>query len=343
MTNVPATPKPPKPAKPSKPKKDNPPKKNEPQKHTDLKGTPPKDHNGLGKVLDDPKLLGNTDVLLNYLAAPASNESLISDYVKAQKAEQDALAAGDKVRANQIKNYSAGLKDKLGKLGIKPSQIPRVPMSVEQQEAVFSRAMAIAEIADEGGTAKNATRAAHLIGLKKIRSQKKGGRIDGINNDLSKCKNGKYKDLECKGGHKHHVVADRNYRTGTRKGKEPRAPGTDSLADGFSVCLSDADHVKIHQKTDPKLKDLGAGTSNNLPDGLAHLGDVIDIAVEDLKEVYKENGNIACADEIDKKAKEHFSKTKRDTIVNTKKYPSKLPDSSKKVVRTQKFKRTKLP
>ena len=153
------------------------------------------------------------------------------------------------------------------------------------------------------------------------------------NGDLNRCRTGTYKDLKCKGGHKHHVVPDRTYRTDTRKQGEKglgRVPNTDSLNDGFSVCLSEEDHKKIHQKTDPKIVAKGKGTANGMPDGVATLGDVLDIALEDLKELYRDNGNQACADDVDKKANEHFKNQNKNTPVNTTKNPKRDLDAKVK-------------
>jgi hypothetical protein len=158
-----------------------------------------------------------------------------------------------------------------------------------------------------------------------------GGFIRG--NDLSKCKTGTYKGLKCPGEHKHHVVPDRTSRTGTRKegaGGKNRIPGTDTLNEGFSVCLSERDHQKIHKETDPKIVASGKGTATGLPNGVGTLGGVIDIAVDDLQKMYRENGNQSCADDVKKKADDHFKDQDRKKQVNTTQNPKKDLDPAVK-------------
>jgi hypothetical protein len=158
-----------------------------------------------------------------------------------------------------------------------------------------------------------------------------GGFIRG--NDLSKCKTGTYKDLKCPGGHKHHVVPARVTRTGTRPEQVKgigQIPGADNINEGFSVCLSETDHKKIHKETDPKIAASGKGTANGLPNGVGTLGGVIDIAVDDLQKMYRENGNQSCADDVKKKADDHFKDQDRKKPVNTTQNPKKDLDPAVK-------------
>jgi hypothetical protein len=163
-------------------------------------------------------------------------------------------------------------------------------------------------------------------------ADKTGGlRVDG--NNLSKCKTGTYKNLECKGAHKHHVVPARTTRTSTRadqKAGKGQIPGTDNIDEGFSVCLSEEDHKQIHKMTDPNIVNSGKGTANGMPDGVAKLGTVINIAVEDLQALYRQNGNNACADQVKQKADEHFKNQDKNKQVNTTKNPKKDLDAKVK-------------
>ena len=87
----------------------------------------------------------------------------------------------------------------------------------------------------------------------------------------------------------------------------------------------------------------GKGTANGLPDGVGTRGAVIDIAVDDLQKMYRENGNQSCSDDVKKKADEHFKNQDRDKPVNTTKNPKKQLDSDAKSVLTRDTAAPKVP
>ena len=218
-----------------------------------------------------------------------------------EKEAQDKLAqlreiqSGGNSRAQQAR--AAPLKDRLEELAAEQEKLGGIKQGTALGDYRFGAGKTVVNKLIEGFGAVGAAKA--LAGG--------GGFIRG--NDLSKCKTGTYKDLRCPGEHKHHVVPDRTNRTGTRKegaGGKNRIPGTDTLNEGFSVCLSETDHRKIHKETDPKIVASGKGTANGLPDGVGTRGAVIDIAVDDLQKMYRENGNQSCADDVKKKADDHF-------------------------------------
>ena len=90
-----------------------------------------------------------------------------------------------------------------------------------------------------------------------------------------------------------------------------------SLADGPSICLSggsktkDSEHNQAHEGTDPKIHGLGQQT-NNGGVGVAPIGDIIDISVDEVAKVKPH-----CKDEIKKKVDDAFKGVDRNKYGRT--------------------------
>jgi len=100
-----------------------------------------------------------------------------------------------------------------------------------------------------------------------------------------------YKDLRCKGDqHAHHIVPDYALRYGTRKDAAKRIPGMPALDDGPAICLTSknpdgaSEHNAVHTATDPLIRQQGNRTDNG-PPGTAPIGDIIQIAVEEVGKI----------------------------------------------------------
>jgi hypothetical protein len=272
-----------------------------------------------------------------YANQPRNAQQIDADAKTQLDALKQASDAGNHVAATAAKDKLAALAQQQEKLGgIKTGSALAQARSVEGLTGIVGMLL---------GGRGSGRRSPKKDPKDPKKAEGSGGAVIK-GNDLKKCKTGKYNDLECKGGHKHHVVMDRTYRTGTRaegaKGVN-RIPGTDSLKDGFSVCLSEADHQKIHKKTDPNVSALGKGTTNGLPDGVAKLGDVIDIAMDDLQKMYRENENHACADAVKERGDEHFKDADRNKQVNTSQNPKKNLDASTKASLNRQIDAPKVP
>ena len=136
-----------------------------------------------------------------------------------------------------------------------------------------------------------------------------------------------YKDQKCpKGQQAHHIVPDYALRYGTRaegaKG-ENRIPGMPSLDDGPSICLSGGskktggEHNLAHEGTDPKIHAAGERTDNG-EKGVAPIGEIIDIAVEEVTKVKPH-----CGEEIKRKVDEAFKGVDRSKYGRTTQPPPK--------------------
>lgn len=133
-----------------------------------------------------------------------------------------------------------------------------------------------------------------------------------------------YKDLKCpEGQQKHHIVPDYALRYGKRGDDAKRIPGMPSFDDGPSICLTGgskvkgSDHNLAHEGTDPKFDAAGKRTDNG-EKGVALIGELIDIAVEEVAKVRPE-----CADEVKRKVDDAFKNVDRSKYGRTTQQPPK--------------------
>lgn len=96
-----------------------------------------------------------------------------------------------------------------------------------------------------------------------------------------------------------------------------------SLDDGPSICLSGnaktpgSEHNAAHEGTDPRIAAAGDRSDNGLK-GLARMGEILDISVEEVAKVKPH-----CAEEIQRKTAEAFRNVDRDQYGRTTQQPPK--------------------
>ncbi len=96
-----------------------------------------------------------------------------------------------------------------------------------------------------------------------------------------------------------------------------------SLDDGPSICLGgqakikDTEHELAHRGTDPRIATAGGRTDNG-GKGLAPIGEIIEIAVEEVSKIKPH-----CADEIKKKTDDAFKGVDRNKYGRTTPQPPK--------------------
>jgi len=94
-----------------------------------------------------------------------------------------------------------------------------------------------------------------------------------------------------------------------------------SLQDGPSICLSghakvpNTEHELAHRGTDPRVASAG-NQSDNGPTGLAPLGEILDIAIDEVSKVKPH-----CADEVKRKTEEAFKDVDRSKYGRTTQQP----------------------
>lgn len=116
----------------------------------------------------------------------------------------------------------------------------------------------------------------------------------------------------------HHIVADYIMRLGTRKEPGTRLPGAPSLNDGPAICLTAAEHARVHELMDGAIKAAGGDS------GTVSFEKAKQIAYEALGEAKKD-----CKGKFEAATDEYFKNVPEDALARAfKAAPKTIKDSA---------------
>lgn len=122
----------------------------------------------------------------------------------------------------------------------------------------------------------------------------------------------------------HHIIADYILRIGTRTEPGARLPGAPSLNEGPAICLTDAEHARVHELMDGAIKAAGGAT------GTVSFDKVKQIAYDALAKAKPD-----CKGKFEAATDEYFQKISQDALVRAYKTASKaVKEAARKALKS---------
>lgn len=198
------------------------------------------------------------------------------------------------------------------------------PASASDYDAEVRKAVE-AQIAEERARAQQ--QASALQSQQEVTPSSKPNPEEGakIEGKPDPCNPGAHGKNECPPNQQsHHIIADYILRIGTRTEPGARLPGAPSLNEGPAICLTDAEHARVHELMDGAIKAAGGAT------GTVSFDKVKQIAYDALAKAKPD-----CKGKFEAATDEYFQKISQDALVRAYKTASKaVKEAARKALKS---------